>query len=489
MSAIFLSYSRTDRPTAQIFAEALEAEGLTVWWDKVLKAGQTYDEVTEQMLRDAGVVVVLWSQTSVKSKWVRAEATLGQRNATVIPAMIEDADRPIMFELTQTANLIGWQGDRTNENWRNFIADIRGAIAVEPSSEATPSANETPDKTIEATFWTSIKDSSDPSEFEAYLSRYPNGHFTDLARSRLSGLTTQPSQPVSAPVAQPATANTARADAPRSKSKLPLMIGGVAAVAAIVGAVMIMTQSDDELASDQTESTPIASTEASCDVCPQMVSIPSGTFLIGSPSTEAGRVGNEGPQSSVQISAFRMSRSEITQDQWAECVADGECRETIGKSGAFPAGMVSWDDANTYANWLSSKTGQTYRLPTEAEWEYAARAGSTTAYWWGDNFDASRIVRGGPARVTDLQENPFGLAGMLGNVREWVADCYINNYSNRPSDGRAVESGNCDLRVIRGGSYELGASEHRSANRARISRSTTSPAIGFRVVQPDLSEN
>ncbi|WP_353255607.1 toll/interleukin-1 receptor domain-containing protein [Hyphomonas sp.] len=112
MASIFLSYSRADRPKAQVIAEALIAEGFVVWWDKALRAGQTYDEVTEDMLRESDAVVVLWSTVSVKSKWVRAEATLGQRTLALVPAMIEDANRPIMFELTQSADLIGWDADR-----------------------------------------------------------------------------------------------------------------------------------------------------------------------------------------------------------------------------------------------------------------------------------------------------------------------------------------------------------------------------------------
>ena len=128
MADIFLSYSRADRPIAQTIATALEAEGFSVWWDKVLRAGQTYDEVTESMLRDSDVVVVLWSQTSVKSKWVRAEATLGQRGSELVPAMIEEADRPIMFELTQTADLIGWDGDRNEPRWSEFVTDIKRSL-------------------------------------------------------------------------------------------------------------------------------------------------------------------------------------------------------------------------------------------------------------------------------------------------------------------------------------------------------------------------
>lgn len=139
MASIFLSYSRADRPKAQQIAETLQAEGFSVWWDKVLRAGQTYDEVTEGMLRDADVVIVLWSTVSVKSKWVRAEATLGQRTSVLVPAMIEDAERPIMFELTQSADLIGWDGDRNDPRWKEFVADVsRAAEQSVPPPEAAP---------------------------------------------------------------------------------------------------------------------------------------------------------------------------------------------------------------------------------------------------------------------------------------------------------------------------------------------------------------
>ena len=179
---IFLSYSRADRPKAQQIAKALEQEGFTVWWDKILRAGQTYDEVTEGMLRDARVVIVLWSEVSVKSKWVRAEATLGERTSTVIPAMIQDAERPIMFELTQSADLIDWDGDHEDSRWKGFVADIRLALErAESKAEAAPAAIEPSapprDATIENTFWTSIADSDDAADYEAYLSRYPDGHF------------------------------------------------------------------------------------------------------------------------------------------------------------------------------------------------------------------------------------------------------------------------------------------------------------------------
>ena len=193
MADLFLSYSRADRDRAEVIAKALEAEGFSVWWDKVLKAGQTYDEVTESMLRDSSVVVVLWSNVSVQSKWVRAEATLGQRSSVLVPAMIDDADRPIMFELTQSADLINWSGDREDPRWKTFVADIRSAVDSGASKTATapaPSPTATPDTdaTMETTFWNSIQGGDDAADFEAYLKRYPDGHFSDLARNRLKAL-------------------------------------------------------------------------------------------------------------------------------------------------------------------------------------------------------------------------------------------------------------------------------------------------------------
>jgi TolB-like protein/Tfp pilus assembly protein PilF len=122
---IFLSYNREDQATARRFAEGFEREGLSVWWDATLRSGEAYDEVTEQALRDAKAVVVLWSKKSVVSRWVRAEATLADRSKTLVPVMIEDCQRPIMFELTQTADLSAWSGDASDRAWQAYLADVR----------------------------------------------------------------------------------------------------------------------------------------------------------------------------------------------------------------------------------------------------------------------------------------------------------------------------------------------------------------------------
>jgi TolB-like protein/Tfp pilus assembly protein PilF len=146
---IFLSYSRDDQARAKLFAEAFEREGFRVWWDVGLRAGEAYDTVTETALKTAKAVVVLWSKRSVESRWVRAEATLADRNRTLVPAMIEACERPIMFELTQTAELMHWRGDGADAAFRTFLGDVRRFVARELAPEvptifvAAPTVEET----------------------------------------------------------------------------------------------------------------------------------------------------------------------------------------------------------------------------------------------------------------------------------------------------------------------------------------------------------
>jgi len=125
MSDIFLSYNREDQAIARRFAVAFEREGFSVWWDATLHSGEAYDQVTEKALEEARAVVVLWSKKSVDSRWVRAEATTADRNGTLVPVMIEACRRPIMFELTHTADLSNWKGDANDPLWRAYVADVR----------------------------------------------------------------------------------------------------------------------------------------------------------------------------------------------------------------------------------------------------------------------------------------------------------------------------------------------------------------------------
>ena len=137
MHDLFISYGRADEDVARLYASTLQDEGFAVWWDETLRSGDTYDEVIEKALRQAPAVVVLWSATSVQSRWVRSEATIGDRHGALVPAMISPCERPIMFELTQTADLTGWNGDRSDPRWQAFVSDIRQVVDRRSSKDGT----------------------------------------------------------------------------------------------------------------------------------------------------------------------------------------------------------------------------------------------------------------------------------------------------------------------------------------------------------------
>ncbi|MEO1321926.1 MAG: SUMF1/EgtB/PvdO family nonheme iron enzyme [Pseudomonadota bacterium] len=435
MADIFLSYSRADRPTAQTIAEALEAEGFEVWWDKVLQAGQTYDEVTETMLRDSHIVIVLWSQTSVKSTWVRAEATLGQRKCVLVPAMIEDAERPIMFELMQTADLIGWDGDRAEERWTNFVADLKQA-------RGRPKPTDT--------------------GAEAPVAAAPKPEVKPAAPAQPAMATPEgPPEPVIEPPTSPAPA-------PKTKKGGAGALLGVAALALMAGGGWYGYQYWQA---------------QQCELCPTMVTVSGGTFAMGSTEDDRERTGNEGPVRDVTLSSFAISQTEVTYADWQICVDAESCDAPLfAGEGDYPVVGVSWEDARAYARWLSTETGRAYRLPTEAEWEYAARGGTDTPYWWGSAYERENGSGTAAEPTSSLATNGYGIAGMTSNVREWTLDCYVNNYSNAPTDGSAVTSDGCTYRVVRGGSFENAPADHRTSARSRYRPTTEVDHIGIRLV-------
>jgi formylglycine-generating enzyme required for sulfatase activity len=200
--------------------------------------------------------------------------------------------------------------------------------------------------------------------------------------------------------------------------------------------------------------------------CPTMVVVKAGEVKMGSPSTETGRSANEGPQHDVKIAkAFAVSKYELTFNDWDACVAVGGCPQVSDNGwghGTQPAINVIWSDAQQYVAWLSLMTGKTYRLLTEAEWEYAARADTKTAYYWGPDLGTGNANCNGcgsrwegkqPSPAGSFPPNGFGLYDMTGNVWQWVQDCYMPNYIDAPSDGSAWIGADCRYRVVRGGSW------------------------------------
>jgi formylglycine-generating enzyme required for sulfatase activity len=228
-----------------------------------------------------------------------------------------------------------------------------------------------------------------------------------------------------------------------------------------------------------------------CEGCPDMVVLPGGLFVMGSPADEAGRRPDEGPQREVSIAGFALSRTEITFAQWDMCLASGGCNGYSPPDGGLgrgdrPVTNISWQDAQAYLDWLNQRAGaERYRLASEAEWEYAARAGGSTAYAFGARVTATQAthrVRASTA-VGAHEANAFGIFDMHGNVAEWVADCYAPNYELAPIDGAAVQSDECVRRVHRGGGYADQAPALRAAARQAAAPTLRSPSVGFRVAR------
>jgi formylglycine-generating enzyme required for sulfatase activity len=250
------------------------------------------------------------------------------------------------------------------------------------------------------------------------------------------------------------------------------------------------------LTAEKEQSLKEADTFQECWSCPEMVVVPAGEFMMG--SNDDGRK-DEKPVHKVTISTpLAVGRFEVTFDEWDGCVAHGGCPvEGVAFAhfgrGRQPVVNVSWGDAKKYVDWLSKRTGKTYRLLTEAEWENAARARTTTRFSFGDdekalgeyawffpNSESRTHVVGGK------KANPFGLHDMHGNVWEWVEDCYVPDYDGAPSDGSAQTTNNDCIRVLRGGGWNFGAVNLRSAQRHRQGQDNRSFNLGFRVAR-DLS--
>ncbi len=234
-----------------------------------------------------------------------------------------------------------------------------------------------------------------------------------------------------------------------------------------------------------------------CGVCPEMVVIPSGAFFMGSRESEPDSFDDERPRHRVTVESFAIGKYEVTFDEWDACVTAGGCEhrpEDLGWGrGKQPVINVSWEDAKQYVGWLSRETGQIYRLPSEAEWEYAARALPTSeganapAYAFGGNIAEDQANFGGNVgRTTEVGSYPantWGLHDMHGNVWEWVEDSWHDTYDGAPTDGRAWAEGNDSARVLRGGSWYNKPRNLRSADRFRYVPDYRYGSSGFRVAR------
>lgn len=246
-----------------------------------------------------------------------------------------------------------------------------------------------------------------------------------------------------------------------------------------------------------------------CDGCPEMVVIPAGKFMMGSPETEYRRHDDEGPVREVSVARFAMAKYEVTFGQYEACRTAGACAhdpKSIRPSNPLwvmddrPVFDLNVREAQAYVDWLNTQVdGTPYRLPSEAEWEYAARAGTTTPFYTGEeitseqaNYNGTRGYNNGakgggylrmPVAVGSYPANPFGLHDMLGNIAEWTADCYTRTYAGLPRDGKAIPGRDQCSQPVRGGDYEKVPSYVRSAIRRAQPAASRNDTIGFRVAK------
>ena len=380
----------------------------------------------------------------------------------------------------------------------SFVINIDVTIALNPDPTAADST--TLDRQADILFWESIKDSDQVSTFEAYLQRFGDeGLFAPLASLRIEALNSE--------------SKTAGHESKRESAEQSLLLEPKVEA--------LDSGFEPEIFND-------------CEECPDMVVIPAGTFTMGSSSGDIDRSSDEEPEHHVAIKSFALSRNEITRLEYSRFVrATGHigkgCRSRIvdgwvsndqfdwssvgfEQSDEHPATCISWDDAKAFVSWLSEISNESYRLPSESEWEYAARGNNRSVYYWGDSGDNSCAFANGydqtavsevtlgwkplicddgyahTAPVGSFASNPFSLNDMSGNVWEWVEDRYHENYSSAPRDGTAWTAGTRDVRVRRGGAWVNGVKSMRSAMRAKDQAHKRSNHVGMRVAR-DFSVN
>jgi formylglycine-generating enzyme required for sulfatase activity len=227
-----------------------------------------------------------------------------------------------------------------------------------------------------------------------------------------------------------------------------------------------------------------------CEQCDEMVVVPAGSFVMGATAKPS-----QSPPHKVTLAHdFAIGRREVTGAEWGRCVAAAGCSyaapDLDADGGQHAVTNLSWSDAKEYVAWMSKQTGKTYRLPTEAEWEYSARAGTATPYWWGKEAGAGHAncaecgkKSTGVVSVGSFRPNGFGLYDTSGNAAEWVEDCWNPSFAGAPANGAAWTTGDCSLRVLRGGSFLDKAAAATSAARFRYDYDVRFTANGFRVAR------
>ena len=389
MSDIFISYGKEDRGKAKDIADALKRQGFSVWWDRSILPGETYDTVIENALEAANCIIVLWSHTSVSSDWVRTEASEGKQRKILIPVLIErDVRIPIEFRRMQAADLIDWGGKLPHPGFDNLLKAVTGILG--------------------------------------------------------RPLPVQPGQRMEPENVQPPV--------PRKEN--------------------ISIEEPAKLAKQGNS------------IGMKFTLIPAGEFYMGSEESD-----DEKPVHKVKIkNPVYLGTYPVTQAEWKAVMGHNS---SDFKGDDLPVEQVSWDDVQEFIKKLNEKEGTNkYRLPSEAEWEYACRAGTTTRYSFGD--DESKLCDygwyddnsdGKTHPVGQKKPNSWGLYEVHGNVWEWVQDEWHGGYDGAPADGSAWDVGDGADRVVRGGCWRFSTGDCRSALRFYRGSGSRYNYLGFRLLK------
>jgi formylglycine-generating enzyme required for sulfatase activity len=323
--------------------------------------------------------------------------------------------------------------------------------------------------------WDRTKDAQSIAALEAFIRRFGDTYYGDLAKVRLAEL--KQAAETRRKADDEARARAAEAERQR---------------------LALLKKEEERKRAEVADTAKPGRAFRDCPDCPEMVVVPAGSFMMGSTASEVGHVSDEGPQRKVTVTRpFAVGKYEVTFAEWDACVAGGGCADNKRPSdqgwgtGRRPVIDVSWHDAKEYVAWLSRKTGKGYRLLSEAEWEYAARAGTTTRYAFGDTISKSQAQfsegpgssAGKTAEVGSFPANKFGLHDMHGNVWEWCEDNWHPNYQGAPGDGSVRSGGDASLRILRGGSWSGFPDYLRSAVRSGSPPDLRNNSFGFRLAR------
>jgi formylglycine-generating enzyme required for sulfatase activity len=430
LADIFLSYKKEDFARAEKIELALRGHGLSVWWDDALTPRESWDTTIETQLNLAGAVVVLWSTLSVGSDWVRREAHFGQDRNKLIPVLLDNCSIPIAFTLNQAISLVNWDGDVQNRQFRKLLVWIADLCSTKPGEANLPG------NLVAAA----------GNRFLDAIGNLPTGEpffEGDLIN-------------ISSP------AGTLFRDGPG----LPIM-RVLAKSTFLLGAV-------DTDPNRTAYETPQIRVEIQNPFALGIYTVCVKEFEAITPSAAAQPVAAQ-QQSSWHTWFHKSSPAPATIPAVSQPVDD-----------ALPVTSVDFNQAQAYVTELSKKTGKNYRIPSEAEWEFACRAGTSSPYCWGWSIESTQAAynrASGPVKAGTFPPNAFGMFDMHGNVREWVTDRWHDCYDQTPPDARPALAGHSSMRVVRGGGWGDPPEALRSSSRQRATESQSTNMIGFRIAR------